>query len=49
MDIQLANRSINQLAKTKFIKGNTTVLKKTDLSFKQDAFKKKRNSFKNDL
>jgi hypothetical protein len=49
MDIQIPNRSINELAKGKFIKGNTTILKKGDLSFKQDSFKKKRSTIKNDF
>lgn len=49
MDIQVPHRSINELAKGRFIKGNTTVLKKTDISFKQDGSKKKRTPFKNDL
>lgn len=49
MDISIPNRSINEWTKVKFTKGNTTVLKKTDLSFKNDTFKKKRTPFKNDF
>jgi hypothetical protein len=50
MDINAPNRSINELARGRFSKGNTTVLKKSEgLPFKQDLFKKKRSHLKSDL
>jgi len=49
MDINIPNRSTNEWTKAKFAKGNTTVLKKNDVSFKHDTFKKKRGASKNDF